>query len=69
MIVKVYDKKGLMNVILNDGFILVDYLVLKEFVKSLDGKDFCKDNGDILKIDVKKVKEYWEKVKKEFGKE
>lgn len=64
-----YDKKGLTNVILNDGSTPADYLVPKEFAKSPDGKDFRKDNGDILKTDVKKAKEHWEKAKKELGKE
>ncbi|PGM92808.1 peptide ABC transporter substrate-binding protein [Bacillus cereus] len=64
-----YDKKGLTNVILNDGSTPADYLVPKEFAKSPDGKDFRKENGDILKTDVKKAKELWEKAKKELGKE
>ncbi|MGG3446716.1 peptide ABC transporter substrate-binding protein [Bacillus nitratireducens] len=64
-----YDKKGLTNVILNDGSTPADYLVPKEFAKSPDGKDFRKENGDILKTDVKKAKEHWEKAKKELGKE
>ncbi len=41
----------------------------KEFAKSPDGKDFRKENGDILKTDVKKAKEHWEKAKKELGKD
>ncbi|MCT4572030.1 peptide ABC transporter substrate-binding protein, partial [Bacillus thuringiensis] len=68
-IAKAYDKKGLTNVILNDGSTPADYLVPKEFAKSPDGKDFRKENGDILKTDVKKAKEHWEKAKKELGKE
>lgn len=68
-IAKAYDKKGLTNVILNDGSTPADYLVPKEFAKSPDGKDFRKENGDILKTDVKKAKEHWEKAKKELGKD
>ncbi|MDM5189237.1 peptide ABC transporter substrate-binding protein [Bacillus sp. DX4.1] len=64
-----FDKKGLTNVILNDGSTPADYLVPKDFAKSPDGKDFRKENGDILKTDVKKAKEHWEKAKKELGKE
>lgn len=64
-----YDKKGLANVILNDGSVPAGYLVPAEFAKSPDGKDFRKDNGDIIKTDVKKAKEHWEKAKKELGKD
>ncbi|EMA6343568.1 peptide ABC transporter substrate-binding protein [Bacillus cytotoxicus] len=64
-----YDKKGLANVILNDGSKPADYFVPKEFAKSPDGKDFRKENGNILKTDVKKAKEHWEKAKKELGKD
>ncbi|WP_242143399.1 MULTISPECIES: peptide ABC transporter substrate-binding protein [unclassified Bacillus cereus group] len=64
-----YDKKGLANVILNDGSKPADYFVPKEFAKSPDGKDFRKENGNLLKTDVKKAKEHWEKAKKELGKD
>ncbi|EOV9529018.1 peptide ABC transporter substrate-binding protein [Bacillus cytotoxicus] len=64
-----YDKKGLTNVILNDGSKPADYFVPKEFAKGPDGKDFRKENGNILKTDVKKAKEHWEKAKKELGKD
>lgn len=51
-----FDKKGLTNVVINDGSTPADYLVPKDFAKSPDGKDFRKENGDILKTDVKKRK-------------
>ncbi len=35
--------------ILNDGSKPADYFVPKEFAKGPDGKDFRKENGNILK--------------------
>lgn len=64
-----YDKKGLANVILNDGSVPAGYLVPAEFAKSPDGKDFRKENGEGIKTDAKKAKEHWEKAKKELGKD
>ncbi|MEY8349494.1 peptide ABC transporter substrate-binding protein [Bacillus cereus] len=64
-----YDKKGLANVILNDGSVPAGYLVPAEFAKSPDGKYFRKENGEGIKTDLKKAKEHWEKAKKELGKD
>lgn len=36
---------------------------------SPDGKDFRKENGNLVKDDVKKAQENWTKAKQELGKE
>ncbi|MFD3445687.1 ABC transporter substrate-binding protein [Microbacteriaceae bacterium 4G12] len=62
-----FDKKGLTNVILNDGSTPADFLVPKEFVKGSDGKDFRAKYGDLSKTDAKKAQEYFDAAKKELG--
>lgn len=62
-----FDKKGLANVILNDGSAPADFLVPANFVKGADGKDFRSQNGNLLPTDTAKAKEYFDTAKKELG--
>ncbi|MFX3623541.1 MAG: peptide ABC transporter substrate-binding protein [Ectobacillus sp.] len=64
-----YDKKGIANVILNNGAIPGYFLVPKNFVKGPDGKDFRDGNGNFRdgKDNAKKAKQLWEEAKKELG--
>ncbi|PEB56835.1 peptide ABC transporter substrate-binding protein [Bacillus pseudomycoides] len=63
------DKKGLANVILNDGSKPVDQLVPKGLAAGPDGKDFTESFKNGLKHDTKKAAAAWEKAKKELGKD
>ncbi|MGC4375391.1 peptide ABC transporter substrate-binding protein [Fictibacillus sp. Mic-4] len=63
-----WDKKGLADVILNDGSTPAYYLVPKDFTKNPDGEDFRKINGDFGKFDAAKAKALWEKGLKATGK-
>ncbi|MGC4375396.1 peptide ABC transporter substrate-binding protein [Fictibacillus sp. Mic-4] len=63
-----WDKKGLTDVILNDGSSPAYYLVPKNFTQSPDGEDFRKINGDLGEYNVDKAKEHWEKGLKAVGK-
>jgi oligopeptide transport system substrate-binding protein len=67
-IARAFDKKAIVDEILNNGSIVANGIVPKDFVKvpSTD-KDFRKTNGDLITYDVKKAKEYWEKGLKELG--
>ncbi|WP_070119765.1 peptide ABC transporter substrate-binding protein [Bacillus marinisedimentorum] len=56
-----WDKKGLTDVILNNGSTPADYLVPKDFVSGPDGEDFRAENGDMLSHDADKAKEHFEK--------
>lgn len=60
------NKEDLATDVLNNGSIAAYYAVPKEFVKDKDGKDFREGNGDLVKHDVKKAQEYWEKGLKEL---
>ncbi|WP_028400008.1 peptide ABC transporter substrate-binding protein [Ectobacillus panaciterrae] len=64
-----YDKKGIANVILNNGSEPGFFLVPKSFVKGPDGKDFRTGNGNFRdgKDNAAKAKKLWEEAKKELG--
>ncbi|WP_379967917.1 peptide ABC transporter substrate-binding protein [Ectobacillus sp. sgz5001026] len=62
-----FDKKGLANVILNDGSVSADYLVPKDLVKDSSGKDFRDNKGNLLSTDTAKAKEYFDAAKKDLG--
>lgn len=61
------NKEDLATDVLNNGSIAAYYAVPKDFVKDEDGKDFRDANGDLMKYDVDKAKEYWKKGLKELG--
>ncbi|HDR7826396.1 TPA: peptide ABC transporter substrate-binding protein [Bacillus anthracis] len=63
------DKKGLANVILNNGSKATDQLVPKGLAAGPDGKDYQDTFKNGLKYDPKKGAEAWEEAKKELGKD
>ncbi|WP_141542435.1 peptide ABC transporter substrate-binding protein, partial [Bacillus cereus] len=63
------DKKGLANVILNNGSKPTDQLVPKGLAKGPDGKDFTETFKNGVKQDTKKAAAAWEEAKKELGKD
>ncbi|BCC54096.1 MULTISPECIES: peptide ABC transporter substrate-binding protein [Bacillus cereus group] len=63
------DKKGLANVILNNGSKATDQLVPKGLAAGPDGKDYQDTFKNGLKYDPKKGAEAWEAAKKELGKD
>ncbi|MFK4465939.1 peptide ABC transporter substrate-binding protein [Bacillus sp. RC252] len=63
------DKKGLANVILNNGSKATDQLVPKGLATGPDGKDYQDTFKNGLKQDTKKAAAAWEKAKKELGKD
>ncbi|PEB85996.1 peptide ABC transporter substrate-binding protein [Bacillus thuringiensis] len=63
------DKKGLANVILNNGSKATDQLVPKGLATGSDGKDYQDTFKNGLKYDPKKGAAAWEAAKKELGKD
>ncbi|KAA2399951.1 peptide ABC transporter substrate-binding protein [Bacillus cereus] len=63
------DKKGLANVILNNGSKATDQLVPKGLATGPDGKDYQYTFKNGLKYDPKKGAAAWEAAKKELGKD
>ncbi|MED2919990.1 MULTISPECIES: peptide ABC transporter substrate-binding protein [Bacillus cereus group] len=63
------DKKGLANVILNNGSKATDQLVPKGLATGPDGKDYQDTFKNGLKYDPKKGAAAWEVAKKELGKD
>ncbi|PFD88522.1 peptide ABC transporter substrate-binding protein [Bacillus anthracis] len=63
------DKKGLANVILNNGSKATDQLVPKGLATGPDGKDYQGTFKNGLKYDPKKGAAAWEAAKKELGKD
>ncbi|MBJ8103747.1 MULTISPECIES: peptide ABC transporter substrate-binding protein [Bacillus cereus group] len=61
------DKKGLANVILNNGSKATDQLVPKGLATGPDGKDYQDTFKNGLKQDTKKAAAAWEEAKKELG--
>ncbi|MEH7009663.1 peptide ABC transporter substrate-binding protein [Neobacillus niacini] len=64
---RAFDKQALVDEILNNGSIVANGLVPKDFVPTPDGKDFREVSGDQVTYDVKKAKEFWEKGLAELG--
>ncbi|ACK92781.1 TPA: peptide ABC transporter substrate-binding protein [Bacillus paranthracis] len=63
------NKKAFVDTVLNNGSLPADGFIPVDFAKSSDGKDFRKENGKLVKDDVKAAKEIWKKAKQELGKE
>lgn len=67
---RAFDKKALVEEILNNGSIVATGLIPKEFVSMPEtGEDFREVNGDLVTFDPEKAKELWEKGLEEIGKE
>ncbi|RLL42800.1 peptide ABC transporter substrate-binding protein [Oceanobacillus piezotolerans] len=63
-----YDKDGYVNEILNNGSIVANGLVPKDFAPMPEtGEDFREVNGDLVVTDVEQAQEYWEKGLEELG--
>jgi oligopeptide transport system substrate-binding protein len=66
-VARAIDKEGLVNVVLNDGSLVSNGLMPKNFVQGPDGEDFRDANGDLLTYDLDAAKEAWTKAKEELG--
>lgn len=64
---RAFDKQALVDEILNNGSIVANGLVPKDFVPTPDGKDFREVSGDLVKYDVKEAQKFWEQAKTELG--
>ncbi|MCU5633074.1 peptide ABC transporter substrate-binding protein [Bacillus cereus] len=63
------NKKAFVDTVLNNGSLPADGFIPAEFAKGSDGKDFRKENGNLVKDDVNTAKETWKKARKELKKE
>ncbi|HGA1022269.1 TPA: peptide ABC transporter substrate-binding protein [Bacillus cereus] len=63
------NKKAFVDTVLNNGSLPADGFIPADFSKGPDGKDFRKENGALVKDDVKTAKGNWKKAKQELGKE
>ncbi|WP_414055977.1 peptide ABC transporter substrate-binding protein [Macrococcus equi] len=66
---KSIDKEKYVKTLLNNGSVPVDTLMPKEFVKGPDGKDYIEGVKSPLNYDKEEAKKYYEKAKKELGKD
>jgi oligopeptide transport system substrate-binding protein len=64
---RAFDKEALVDEILNNGSIVANGLVPKDFYPTADGKDFREVSGDLVKFDVKEAQKLWEQAKTELG--
>ena len=64
-----YDKAAIVNNILKDGSIAANFAVPEELATGPDGKDFRNGAGTYLSTDKAKALDYYEKAKKELGKD
>ncbi|MEC2531522.1 ABC transporter substrate-binding protein, partial [Bacillus cereus] len=63
------NKKAFVDTVLNNGSLPADGFIPVNFAKGTDGQDFRKENGTLVKDDVKAAEENWKKAKQELGKE
>ncbi|PED89420.1 peptide ABC transporter substrate-binding protein [Bacillus cereus] len=63
------NKKAFVDTVLNNGSLPADGFIPSDFAKASDGKDFRKENGALVKDDVKAARENWKKARQELGKE
>ncbi|KAA2392118.1 peptide ABC transporter substrate-binding protein [Bacillus cereus] len=63
------NKKAFVDTVLNNGSLPAVGFIPADFAKGPGGKDFRKENGALVKDDVKTAKENWKKAKQELGKE
>lgn len=61
------NKKAFVETLLNNGSRPAYGLIPEKFAMSPDGKDFRKENGNLVKDDVKTAQENWTKAKQELG--
>ncbi|MGN7895188.1 peptide ABC transporter substrate-binding protein [Bacillus sp. 22475] len=63
------NKKAFVDTVLNNGSLPAVGFIPADFAKGPDGKYFRKENGALVKDDVKTAKVNWKKAKQELGKE
>ncbi|PFM65453.1 peptide ABC transporter substrate-binding protein [Bacillus cereus] len=63
------NKKQFVETLLNNGSRPAYGLIPEKFATSPEGKDFRKENGMLVKDDVKTAQDNWEKAKQELGKD
>ncbi|MGQ8823858.1 peptide ABC transporter substrate-binding protein [Bacillus sp. NA_146.1] len=63
------NKKAFVDTVLNNGSLPADGFIPVNFAKGPDGNDFRKENGALVKDDVKAAIENWKKARQELGKE
>ncbi|HFJ9466367.1 peptide ABC transporter substrate-binding protein [Bacillus sp. FSL L8-0199] len=63
------NKKAFVDTVLNNGSLPAVGFIPANFAKGSDGKDFRKENGDLVKDDVNAAKESWKKARQELKKE
>ncbi|ASK61715.1 peptide ABC transporter substrate-binding protein [Virgibacillus phasianinus] len=67
---RAFDKQALVDEVLNDGSIVANGLIPKNFASMPEsGEDFREVNGDLITYDPEKAKELWEKGLEEIGKD
>ena len=66
---KSYDKKAYTDSLLKNGSLPSDTLMIKDFVKMPDGKDYKDGVKSSLNYDKKEAKKLYDKAKKELGKD
>ncbi|WP_156290133.1 peptide ABC transporter substrate-binding protein [Oceanobacillus salinisoli] len=65
---RAFDKEGIVNQILNNGSIVANGLVPKDFVTLPEtNEDFRDVNGDLVTYDIEAAQEYWENGLEELG--
>lgn len=63
------NKKAFVDTVLNNGSLPADGFIPADLAKGSDGKDFRKENGNLVKDDVNAAKENWKKARQELKKE
>lgn len=63
------NKKAFVDTLLNNGSSPAYGLIPEKFALSSEGKDFRKENGILVKDDVKTAQENWKRAKQELGKD
>ncbi|PEQ27891.1 peptide ABC transporter substrate-binding protein [Bacillus cereus] len=63
------NKKAFVDTVLNNGSLPADGFIPADFAKGSDGKDFRKENGPLVRDDLKAAKDNWKKAKQELKKE
>ena len=61
------NKEAIVNHFLNNGATAAKGLVPEGYKNEKDGKDFRKENGDLVVYNIEKAKNLWEDAKKELG--
>lgn len=66
---KAFDKEALVNEILNNGSLVSNGFVPKDFVQTPSGEDFREASGDLVTFDKEEAQKLWEKGLEEIGKD